>query len=161
MLKYTGYLIVVEEMAPVKSFYVDLLQLKPKVDSPEYVVFEGEFCLFLKKNFQNILGDPQKRPIYPKPNNGELYFETDEIESFEAKLMAADTEFIHKVVEQPWGQRVMRVYDPAGTIVEVGETMAIVIRRYLNQGLTLAEVSQKVGFPEEMLKDILGQAKEQ
>ncbi len=155
MLKYTGYLIVVEDMATSKKFYADLLQQKLKVDSPEYVVFEGEFCLFLKKNFERILGDPQKRPIYSKPNNGELYFESDEIKSVEERLKSAGTEFIHNTIEQPWGQKVMRFYDPSGTIVEVGETMGMVIRRYLGLGLSMAEISQKVGFPVEMLKEIL------
>jgi len=29
-------------------------------------------------------------------------------------------EFIHEIVEQPWGQKVMRFYDPDYHMIEVG-----------------------------------------
>ena len=43
------------------------------------------------------------------------------------------------------------MYDPDGHIIEVGETMASVVRRFLAQGLTLEEVAQRMDVPLEYL----------
>jgi predicted enzyme related to lactoylglutathione lyase len=158
MIKYSGYLIVVDEMEPVRHFYAEVLQQKLKVDSPEYVVFEGEFCLFLKRNFLPILKDEARYPITYRANNGELYFESTDIEADEARLRAAGTEFLHPIQEQPWAQRVMRFYDPIGTLVEVGEDMSIVIRRFQAQGMSLEQISQRIGFDVPMIEDILARS---
>lgn len=155
MIHYTGYMLVVEEMDPIKQFYAGLLQQKLKFDSPDYVVFEGEFSLFLKRNFRAILGDEERFPIQLRANNGELYFESDDIEADERRLMQAGTEFIHGVKEQPWGQRVMRFYDPSGAVVEIGEEMGVVIRRYQAQGMSLPQISERIGFTVPMLEEIL------
>lgn len=45
----------------------------------------------------------------------------------------------------------MRFYDPDGHIIEVGETMPSVVRRFLAQGLTLEEVAQRMDVPLEYL----------
>lgn len=159
MIKYSGYLIVVDEMEPVRHFYADLMGQKLKVDSPEYVVFEGEFCLFLKRNFLPILKDESKYPIHYRANNGELYFESKDIEADEARLRAAGTEFLHPIQEQPWAQRVMRFYDPIGTLIEVGEDMSIVIHRLQSQGMSLEQVSERIGFSVPMIEEILSKSK--
>jgi predicted enzyme related to lactoylglutathione lyase len=159
MITYTGYLIVVDEMEPVRHFYADVMGQKLKIDSPEYVVFEGEFCLFLKRNFLPILKDEQHYPIRYRGNNGELYFESNDIEADEARLRAAGTEFLHPIQEQPWAQRVMRFYDPIGTLIEVGEDMSIVIRRLQSQGMSLEQVSQRIGFSVPMIEEILSKSK--
>ena len=59
--------------------------------------------------------------------------------------------YVHPVHQQPWGQRAMRFYDPDGHIIEVGETMPSVVRRFLAQGLTLEEVAQRMDVPLEYL----------
>ena len=129
------------------------------MDSPEYVVFEGEFCLFLKRNFLPILKDEQRYPIRYRGNNGELYFESNDIEADEARLRAAGTEFLHPIQEQPWAQRVMRFYDPIGTLIEVGEDMSIVIHRLQSQGMSLEQVSERIGFSVPMIEEILSKSK--
>lgn len=146
-------------MEPVRHFYADVMGQKLKIDSPEYVVFEGEFCLFLKRNFLPILKDEQRYPIRYRGNNGELYFESNDIEADEARLRAAGTEFLHPIQEQPWAQRVMRFYDPIGTLIEVGEDMSIVIHRLQSQGMSLEQVSERIGFSVPMIEEILSKSK--
>lgn len=45
----------------------------------------------------------------------------------------------------------MRIYDPDGHIIEVGETIPTVVRRFLGQGLTLEEVARRMDVPLEYL----------
>ena len=48
------------------------------------------------------------------------------------------------MVEHGWGQRVVRFYDLDGHLVEVGEDMGMVVRRFLRSGMTMEEVSDRM-----------------
>jgi hypothetical protein len=56
--------------------------------------------------------------------------------------------------EQPWGQRVFRVYDPDGHIVEIGEPMPVVIQRFLAQGMSAEEAAERTSMPLEIVQKI-------
>ncbi|MGN7760528.1 hypothetical protein [Paenibacillus sp. 22594] len=53
----------------------------------------------------------------------------------------------HVIFEQPWGQRVVRVYEPDKYIIELGEPMNVVIKRYYVTGMTLEEVAERSSTP--------------
>jgi len=59
------------------------------------------------------------------------------------------------VIEHAWGQRVVRFYDPDMHIVEVGESMMNVCRRFKAQGMTLEEIVAKTMFPQEVVEMFL------
>lgn len=146
MLKFDAPLIVVNDMARSRHFYEQLLGQKVKFDFGPNVPFEG-FSIHLKSHFQSLLGDVSQYPVIQKPHWGELYFETDQLELIYQRLNEAGVEFIHGVCEQPWGQRVMRFYDPDGHIVEIGETMEAVVWRLYEQGLSIDIISEKSAMP--------------
>ncbi len=58
------------------------------------------------------------------------------------------------MIEQPWGQRVLRVYDPDGAIVEVGEPMSCVIIRLFKAGLAEEEIVKRTFMPLEIIRQI-------
>ncbi len=82
MLKYSGALIAVQDMAVSRHFYEELLGQKVKFDFGADVAFEGDFSLHLKSHFQTLLGDADRYPMLAsgRKNDGELFFETDEME---------------------------------------------------------------------------------
>ncbi len=49
--------------------------------------------------------------------------------------------------EQSWGQRVVRFYDPDKHIIEVGENMKVVCKRFLESGTTPAQVAERMDVP--------------
>lgn len=151
MLKFDASLIVVEDMARSRHFYEQVLGQKVKFDFGPNVPFEG-FSLHLKSHFQSLLGDATNYPVAHKAHWGELYFETDELEPIDQRLNEAGVEFIHPICEQPWGQRVMRFYDPDGHIIEIGETMQAVVWRFHERGLSVDAISQKSGMPPEFIE---------
>ena len=155
MLKYIGPLIVVADMSVSRNFYEQLLGQKVQMDFGENVSFEGNLAIHSKPHFQALLGGAAQYPVTNKANNGELYFETDEIEQVCRRLEEAGVEFIHTIREQPWGQRVLRLYDPGGFIVEVGETMDIVTWRLHREGLSIEQVVGKTGMPREFVEGVL------
>jgi len=94
-------------------------------------------------------------PVTKKANNAELYFETDELETIFQDLKQAAVEFIHAIQEQPWGQRVMRLYDPDGHIVEIGETMEAAVWRLYRQGLSIDRIREKSSMPREFVEQVI------
>ncbi len=152
MLKFVSPLIVVEDMARSRQFYEQLLCQKVKFDFGVDVAFEGDFTIHLKSHFQSLLGDAAKYPITAKAHNGELYFEVDDIESLYQRLQAVGVEFIEGIQEQPWGQRAMRLYDPDGHIIEIGEPMDITVRRFHQQGWSIEHIAEKTGMPHEFIE---------
>ncbi|MEE0776708.1 MAG: glyoxalase, partial [Bacillota bacterium] len=46
--------------------------------------------------------------------------------------------------EHSWGQRVIRFYDLDRHLIEVGEDMKMVVKRFLNTGMTMEEVSKRM-----------------
>jgi catechol 2,3-dioxygenase-like lactoylglutathione lyase family enzyme len=159
MLKFDAPLIVVSDMARSRYFYEQLLGQKVKFDFGPNVPFEG-FSLHLKAHFQSLLGDAEQYPVTPKAHWGELYFETDELDHFYQRLKEASVEFIHPICEQPWGQRVMRFYDPDGHIIEIGETMQAVVWQFYQQGFSMDAISEKSGMPREFIEVVIREHQE-
>ena len=48
----------------------------------------------------------------------------------------------------------IRVYDPDGHIVEVGEPMWVVIQRFLAQGMSAAAVAERTSMPLAVVEQI-------
>ncbi|OHD56331.1 MAG: hypothetical protein A2Y33_12045 [Spirochaetes bacterium GWF1_51_8] len=154
-MKFVCPLIVVEDIARSRAFYENTLGMKVKMDFGQNVAFEGDFAIHLKSHFDSLTG---KQGIAPgsKPHNFELYFESEDLENDYRRLMESGAEVCHDLREQPWGQRVFRVYDPDGHIVEIGETLEAVVRRYNGEGMTEQEIHARIGIPLEFIRDILG-----
>jgi uncharacterized glyoxalase superfamily protein PhnB len=152
MLKYIAPLIVVDDMARARLFYEQVLGQTAKFDFGEDVQFEGDFSIHLRSHYQSLLGGEEVYPVTRKANCGELYFETDEIEAVEQRLHEAGVEFIHPVREQPWGERVFRVYDPDGHILEIGESLEAAARRFHRDGQTVEWIMDKIGMPHDFVE---------
>lgn len=152
MVKYMGPILVVEEIAPSRYFYEQLLGQQVKYDFGPNVTFQGDFSIHLRRHLQALLGDGADRPVTRKAHNAELTFETDEIEAVGQRLKQAAVEFVHDIREQPWAQRVLRVYDPGGHLVEVGEAMESVVWRLHGQGLSIDPICERTGMPREFVE---------
>lgn len=121
-MRFVSSLIVVKDVKAARSFYEGLLGQKVKNDFGDSVEFEGGFAIGSEELFIRLVVKPGNK-ILKRSHNFELYFESDNVESWLKKLKDHNVEFLHEIMEQPWRQRVMRFYDPDGHIIEVGEPM--------------------------------------
>ncbi|WP_368293889.1 VOC family protein [Dehalobacter sp. TBBPA1] len=149
-MKYVCSLIVVKNMQRSRTFYEKLGQ-KVKYDFGENIEFDGGFSIHLEEHFSKLLGIGQYN-ILKKSNNFELYFETEKIGRVYDEMKEVGVEFIHEVREQPWGQRVMRFYDPDYHIIEVGESMESVAIRYFQSGMTVEDICRRTSLPGEFVQ---------
>ena len=73
----------------------------------------------------------------------------EDIDAFSDHLRFYEINYVHELLEHPWGQRVVCFYDPDGHIIEVGEKMKAVIERFLKSGMTYEEVAERMDEPVE------------
>ena len=102
------------------------------------------------------LGNIAKEKVLKKSNNAEIVFEEQDFDGFLNKLKAySDIEYLGEVIEHSWGQRVIRFYDLDEHLIEVGEDMQMVVKRFLASGMTMEEVSSKMDVSIEDLTKLL------
>ena len=152
-MKYTAVVLSVADVKAARGFYEDLFGLEVCQDYGINVSFT---CgLSLQQEFDWLVQLP-KEQIVQRPNNAELCFEETDFDAFLEKLQAyPDLTVLGGVREHSWGQRVIRFYDPDGHIIEVGENMAMVVRRFLATGMTMEEVSARMDVSVEDLNKLL------
>ena len=87
----------------------------------------------------------------------ELYFEEDKFDDFIAKLeQRNDIKYVGEgIKEAEWGQRSIRFYDLDGHIIEVGENIKMVVKRFLDSGMSMAETSKRMGVSVPDLETLL------
>jgi uncharacterized glyoxalase superfamily protein PhnB len=154
-MRFICPLIVVNNIKASRFFYEKVLNQKVQCDFGENISFEGGFAIHLKSHFSDLISI-NENDIIQKSNNSELYFEEDDLDSFLQKLKnVSSIEYVHELKEQPWGQRVIRFYDPDMHIIEVGEPMESVVKRLLSKGLSIEETVKRTLMPEEFVRQFL------
>lgn len=88
-------------------------------------------------------------------NNFEIYFEEDDFDKFAENLAKCNVQYVHPVREHSWGQRVVRFYDPDRYIIEVGENMKAVCKRFIDSGMTPEQVAERMDVPMEYINECM------
>ena len=146
-MKFKNPLLVVSDMEKAKKFYKDVLNLRVIMDFGANVTLAGGLCLQTKETWMGFI-DAKEEDIIFGGNNAEIYFEEDDFDAFAEKLKGIDDiDYVHPVIEHRWGQRVVRFYDPDRHIIEVGENIKMVCRRFLDSGMTEEEVAVRMDVP--------------
>ena len=154
-MKYTSTLLAVRDMERAKRFYREILGLEVVADFGANVTLTGGISLQTADTWAKFIRKGDDEIIF-RNNAAELYFEGERIDDFAAKLSAAPgIVYVHPLIEHPWGQRVVRFYDPDGHIIEVGENMAAVVRRFLDSGLSPQETAARMDVPEDYVRACL------
>lgn len=150
--RYSGCLIAVSHIEQSKKFYTDVLGQAIAMDLGWNVCFEGGFSL--QSHFAELLSIPPETVQF-QGHNGELYFETEDFDMFMEHLEAyPDVELLHEPKTYEWKQRVVRLYDPDKHIIEIGESMAVIAKRYLDMGKTVEETAKIIQHPVEFVQAV-------
>lgn len=117
-MRLKNVLIVVNDIEKSKRFYKELFGLDVILDNDGNVILTEGLVLQDKAIWQEFL----QKDIQPKNNASELYFEERNIEAFAEKLenYGEKIEYVNRLMEHTWGQKVIRFYDPDGNLIEVG-----------------------------------------
>lgn len=144
-ISFRATLIAVEDIEVSKAFYCELFDQSVKMDLGWNVTMSGGFVL--QQEFAWLCGLP-KESVKEKSHNMELYFEVEDFDAFLVKLSAhPETEYVNPPKKHDWQQRVVRIYDPDYHIIEVGESMGVIARRYLREGYSIEETAEIIQHP--------------
>lgn len=143
-MKFKNPLIVVKDIEKSKAFYNQVLGLRVILDFGANVTLTGGICLQTQDSWAQFICNDNI--VYG--NDAELYFEEDDFDAFISRLDRLDgINYVHPVIEHSWGQRVVRFFDLDKHIIEVGETLKTVCRRFIGSGMTDEQTAQRMGVP--------------
>ena len=143
-MKLKNPMLVVTDIDKSVEFYKKVFGLHVIMDFGANKTLTGGLSLQTVETYKEFISASE---ITFGGNNFEIYFEEDNFDKFIDKLKECDIEYVHHVIEHSWGQRVVRFYDPDKHIIEVGENLKVVCKRFLNSGLTPEQVAERMNVP--------------
>lgn len=118
-MKLKNIVIVVKDIESSKQFYKELFGLDVILDQEGNVILTEGLVLQEAKVWEQALG----QDVVWKNHASELYFEETDLELFLEKLQKYEREI--KILSLPeaveGARRAVRLYDPDGNMIEVGE----------------------------------------
>ena len=159
-IKWMGMLLTVSDVSKSRDFYERVIEQEVLSEYEGMVEFKNGMSLWSRDAYVKcVAGEGASKPTGAKldlknqPNNFQLYFEVEDLDCLISKVKSTDgIEIIHDAVEYFWGQRVFRFYDYDKHIVETSESLKIVVKRFLSQGLTIEEIAERMGTPVDFVK---------
>jgi GNAT superfamily N-acetyltransferase/catechol 2,3-dioxygenase-like lactoylglutathione lyase family enzyme len=148
ILKNLISVLFVKDIEISKSFYSNVLRQQISLDFGTNVIFKSGFAIWQISNNHIIpsklgLGNIQQKSV----NRFELCFETDDIVKVHNDLKMSNVKFVHEVLEEIWGQKTIRFYDPDNHLIEIGESLEQFVFRFYNQGMSIQQVSERTYVP--------------
>lgn len=154
-MKFSNPMIVVSNIERSKKFYFEVLCLEVIVDFGANVTLTGGIALQTKDTWSTFIHKQDSEMIF-SGNVAELYFEEDNFDGFIQKLNKIEgINYLHTMKEHSWGQRVIRFYGPDKHIIEVGENLIMVVKRFLNDGLSIEETATRMNVSVDYVKSCL------
>ena len=153
-MKLKNTLLVVKDIERSKQFYKTLFGLEVIADFDGNMVLTEGLVLQDEQIWKSLI---QKEIVY-RGHDAELFFEENHMDDFLNRLAGwtEEIEYINPPMEHSWGQRVVRFYDPDGHMIEVGESMEYVVRRYLALGMTVEETAKKTQMALSYVEELAG-----
>ena len=148
-MKLQNPLLVVTDIDKSVEFYKKVLGLHVITDFGANKTLTGGLCLQTVESWKEFIDTDE---ILFGANNAEIYFEEDDFDKFAENLKDFDIEYVHPVKEHEWGQRVVRFYDPDRHIIEIGENIKSVCRRFISEGMTPEQTAERMDVPLKFVK---------
>jgi len=151
-MRYGSTLLTVKDMDRSVRFYCNVLGLRVVHDFGSNVTLTGGISLQTEDSWMFMIG--QEHLGYGG-NDAELYFEETDFDGFIERLDGMDIRYVHRTIEHRWGQRVVRIYDPDKHIIEIGEDLRSVCRRFLGRGMNSHQIAERMDVPVEFIRSCL------
>lgn len=142
-------MLVVTDINRSVAFYEKVLGLRVVMDFGANKTLTGGLALQTLKSWREFIGTDD---VAFGGKNSEVYFEEDQFDEFVKKLQQYEVAYVHPVKEHSWGQRVVRIYDPDKHIIEIGENMKAVCKRFLDDGMTPEQAAKRMDVPMEFVE---------
>lgn len=125
-MKQVDTILLVDDIEVSKDFYAQTFGLEILHDWGSMVIFKNRLALHQVDLLKpEAFGQRFKAERKSQTGNVIIYIELDheDIDVFYKRMYTLGLNIIHEVVALPW-QRIFRIYDPDGHIIEIGEPQA-------------------------------------
>ena len=136
-------MLVVTDMDKTVEFYKRVLGLDVIMDFGANKTLTGGLALQTLETYKEFIG------------TNDISFCGNNFDEFADNLRKCDVQYVHPVKEHSWGQRVVRFYDPDRHIIEVGENMKAVCKRFINSGMTPEQTAERMDVPVEYVNECM------
>ena len=118
-MRLKNILLVVENIEKSVKFYKELFGLQVLKDFDGNVILTEGLVLQERRIWEQLV----EREVSYGGNASELYFVENDLEGFQEKLDNSSfaIRYVHQLKTHSWGQRAIRIYDPDGHMIEIGE----------------------------------------
>ncbi len=154
-MKFKNTLFVVSDIKKSIEFYREVFGMRVIADFGANVTLTGGLSLQTEETWKQFIGETGE--ICYGGKDSEIYFEEENFDAFSAKCDSLELKKVHPAQEHSWGQRVIRLYDPDGHIIEVGEDMSAVCRRFRDSGMNIPQIASRMDVAERYVRRWLGQ----
>jgi catechol 2,3-dioxygenase-like lactoylglutathione lyase family enzyme len=145
--------VFVSDIEVSKKFYTELLDQQVVMDHGPALLFKDGLSLWEIDHANKSINEIEKTVDQPSGKKTmELYFEVLDFEDTWEKIKDYGVEFVHKIKEHTWGQRVFRFLDPDKHMVEIGESLEAVVWRFEDDGMDHDAIVKKTSLPIETVK---------
>ena len=145
MMKIENPMLVVTDIDKSVEFYKKVFGLHVIMDFGANKTLTGGLALQTLETWKEFIGTDN---VSFGSNSSEVYFEEDNFDKFEV-------EYVHPIMEHSWGQRVVRIYDPDKHIIEIGENIKVVCKRFLDSGMTPEQIAERMDVPMKFVNDCM------
>lgn len=141
-MKFKGPMLVVKDIEIAKRFYTEVIGVRVIADFGENATLTGGLALQTESSWATFTKCTSDFFTY-QGNVAEMYFEEEDFDGFLKKISTLEVERVGEEMEMPWGQRVLRLYDPDKHIIEIGEDMKVMMKRLYETGLSIEQLAEK------------------
>ena len=126
-MRLKNILLVVDDIEKSIAFYKELFGLLVLKRFDGNVILTEGLVLQERQLWEEFVD----KEVVPGGNAMELYFEDNDLDAFAEKLDSSpyEIQYVNRLMEHDWGQRVIRFYDPDMHLIEVGESLEYVARK--------------------------------
>ena len=152
IMRFGRTLLAVRDMDRSVDFYRKVLGLQVENDFGDNVTMTGGIALQTEHTWIFMTGTDH---LGYGGNDAEIYFEETDFDGFIKRLDEMDVRYVHRPIEHRWGQRVVRIYDPDMHIIEIGEDLRSVCRRFLSRGMNIEHIAERMEVPIDLVRSCL------
>ena len=152
-IKFHSSVLFVINIEVSKQFYCDILTQEVDTDFGNSISLKNGLSLWQISDWHFLNKD-----FYNKNNVNkalELYFETEDIYQTVDIINSKSIPKHHDLIEESWGQKTIRIYDPDNNLIEIGEKLESFIKRMYNEGLNIEQINKKSGVPVNLISEYI------
>ena len=152
-INFHSSVLFVKDIEISKAFYCKILNQEIENDFGNNISLKNGLSLWQVPEWHNL-----NQGFYTKKSTNkamELYFETENIEEVVKQIEKNNILLQHELIEETWGQKTIRFYDPDNNLIELGEKLEVFIERMNKEGHSIEQIHKKTGVPQDQILNII------